>query len=122
LWNVVTGREIRRFEGHKGWVVSARFSPDGRWVFTASWDGTVRIWNTENGAPVCVLYHLIHGGWAVITPKAFSHDGSSETREILMASLRLEEALTGKERPLTEKEFQRFHRPDLVEQALKAFN
>jgi hypothetical protein len=39
-----------------------------------------------------------------------------------MASLRLEEALTGKERALTEKEFQRFHRPDLVEQALKAFN
>ena len=120
LWNVATGREIRRFEGHKGWVVSARFSPDGRWVFTASWDGTVRIWNTENGAPVCVLYHLIHGGWAVITPKAFSYDGSSETREILMASLRLEEALTGKERALTEKEFQRFHRPDLVEQALEA--
>jgi WD40 repeat protein len=122
LWNVATGREIRRFEGHRGWVVSARFSPDCRWMFTASRDGTVRIWNTDNGAPVCVLYHLIHGGWAVITPKAFSYDGSLKTREILMASLRLEEALTGKERPLTEKEFQRFHRPDLVEQALKAFN
>jgi WD40 repeat protein len=122
LWDVETGREIRRFEGHTRWIRSVAFSPDGKHVLTGSADGTERIWNIKDGRELCALYHLTDGRWALITPKAFSYDGSLETRELLMLSLRLVGGLTGKERPLTEKEFQRFHRPDLVEQALKAFN
>ncbi len=37
---------------HNRFVHSAFFSPDGRFVVTASWDGIVRIWDVVSGIPV----------------------------------------------------------------------
>ena len=44
LWDVATGSEICRFEGHSDWISSVAFSPDGQFVLTGSHDGTARLW------------------------------------------------------------------------------
>src|SRR5204863_5756097 len=38
------------FTGHRDKIRSVDFSPDGRRLVTASWDKTVRIWDTATGA------------------------------------------------------------------------
>jgi FOG: WD40 repeat len=47
LWNVETGQEVRRFTGHTAEVCDVAFSPDGRYILTASNDATARVWFTD---------------------------------------------------------------------------
>lgn len=44
LWDISSGREIHKFEGHKGAVMSLQFSPDGRYFLSGSSDATIRLW------------------------------------------------------------------------------
>ncbi len=52
LWEVSTGRELRRFAGHRDLVYSGLFSADGRTILTASQDKTVCLWDVITGAEI----------------------------------------------------------------------
>ena len=45
LWDVQTGKVLRRLVGHTGKVVSVAFTPDGRRGLSGSVDGTMRLWD-----------------------------------------------------------------------------
>jgi len=47
LWRVADGQLLRTLEGHSGPVNSVSFSPDGSWLASGSWDGTVKLWRVE---------------------------------------------------------------------------
>src|ERR1017187_7127454 len=48
VWEVATGKEVRRFDGHSDSVTSVAFSPDGRWALTGSHDQTARVWEVRS--------------------------------------------------------------------------
>jgi WD40 repeat protein len=52
VWDVETGREVRRLEGHRGIVRSMAVSPDGRRVLSGGRDGAVILWDAATGAEI----------------------------------------------------------------------
>jgi hypothetical protein len=45
-------KPIRSLPGHTDRLTSVAYSPDGRWIATAAWDGTARIWDAQTGKEV----------------------------------------------------------------------
>src|SRR5579883_8077 len=47
------GGTLLNLDQHKGGVMGVAWSPDGKYIATASEDHTVKIWNAQSGALVC---------------------------------------------------------------------
>lgn len=48
-------KEVRKYEGHKDWVLSTAYHDGSKRLATGSFDGEVRVWNTEDGKIVVTL-------------------------------------------------------------------
>src|SRR5262249_32679061 len=70
LWEVSTGKEIRRFLGHLGNVWQVQFSPDGKRLLSGSADRTARLWDIQD-RPSTVL----PGHGDMVSFVAFTSDG-----------------------------------------------
>jgi WD40 repeat protein len=51
-WNPHTGKSLRIYRGHRGYVTDAAFLPDGQFIVSVSSDGTLNRWNVTTGEPV----------------------------------------------------------------------
>jgi WD40 repeat protein len=65
--------ELRRFEGHTGWVNAVAFSPDGTTALSASGDGAVIAWEVSTGK----LRRRLEGHAGAVNCVAFSPDGET---------------------------------------------
>jgi len=70
IWTV-NGQEVRRLEGHQGWVTVVNFSPDGQSIATGSNDGIVKLWNFKTGDQL----QDFRGHRGVVLTASFSGDG-----------------------------------------------
>ncbi len=98
LYDVATGKELPRLEGHPtGGVRRLAFTPDGKQLVSGGFDGTVRVWDLATGKQVRLIQ--VEGGTVYCV--SISPDG----RSLATAGkdgLRLWDLTTGKNQPRDE--------------------
>ncbi|HKB41467.1 MAG TPA: WD40 repeat domain-containing protein [Gemmataceae bacterium] len=65
LWDVATGKELKKFEGHTGQVRGVALSSDGKRIASAGQDG-VRLWDAETGKELRQLTGMSGGHHGVV--------------------------------------------------------
>src|SRR5262249_24351381 len=83
----------RRLGGHKGTVVSAAFSPDGKQIVSGSDDRTLRLWDRASGKEI----RAFTGHEGFVKSVACSPDGKQVLSGATDDTVRLWDAATGKE-------------------------
>ena len=72
IWTPGKAHPDKVLDGHTGPIVGLAVSPDGKWLASASWDHTVRLWPLAGGAP-----RVLTGNAMNVNGVAFSPDGQS---------------------------------------------
>lgn len=89
LWEVISGKEVRSFDGLSGRGYSIAFSPDGRKLISSSSQG-IKMWDINTGAEIPTLPDYTQ-------QIVFSPDGKQIAVTRQYNSIKLRDALTGKE-------------------------
>jgi WD40 repeat protein len=92
LWDISSGYEVAHTMKHEDTVRTVVFSPDGKYLATASGDKTARVWEVTSGQEVA---RLKHGDTVVFI--AFSRDGKSLATASWDGTARVWETTSGRE-------------------------
>ena len=73
LWDLKTGSDLRRFDGHSDWINAVSFSPDGKSALSGSGDGELILWDVETGLKI----RRFEGHTSGVNSITFSPDGQT---------------------------------------------
>jgi WD40 repeat protein len=73
IWDMTTGQQVRRLQGHSDGVLAVVFSADGKFLFSGSNDETIRMWDTSSGREL----RRLEGSQGAVYCVAVSPDGKT---------------------------------------------
>ena len=111
VWDLATGKLRFDLRGHTRGIGAVTFSPDDRWIVSASHDGSIIYWDRTNGRRAATFTSAPDGRWLMMTERGF-FAGSQGAEEIITLVRGLEAFSLSQARD-------QLFRPDLVEQLLK---
>ncbi len=118
LYDIGTGRLVAGFrhfwKGLKtmtggqraSWPISARYHPNGQYIFITMTDAAVRIYDAKTGEEVAVLIGFSDGEWLVITSEGY-YNSSEKGAQYLSVKV-------GETSYSVESFYDVFYRPDIV--------
>jgi uncharacterized delta-60 repeat protein len=93
VWDAMTGKDIHHAPMlHASDIYKVAFSPDGKYIVSASADKTARVWDAATGQEIARMTHD-----SQVNSVAFSPDGNYVVSGSNDKTARLWEAMTGKE-------------------------
>jgi choice-of-anchor C domain-containing protein len=93
LWDLETGKELKKFEGHEGLVYAVAFHPKGKLALSGGDDARVLLWDLDTGKKV----RGFEGHTATVYGAAFSPDGKRIASGSADKTVRVWDVETGKE-------------------------
>jgi WD40 repeat protein len=82
LWDVPNHKEIATLTGHRHWIKSLNFSPNGQWLASAAWDYTIKLWNVRD----CIKTTTCEASETLKLDSQFIHNVSFSPDGTLLAS------------------------------------
>jgi WD40 repeat protein len=92
LWNLTTGKEVRKLDAHAGGACSVDVSPDGKLAVSGGADRTLRLWDLAKGKEVRTFKGHTDVCMALFTP-----DGKQILSSGYDRTMRLWDVASGKE-------------------------
>jgi WD40 repeat protein len=111
VWNAATGKRRSGWRAHEGGVEVVTFSPDDRWIVSASRDGTIKYWDAETGKIAATIIVSNDGHWVVLSASGLFSGNTGDTN-----LFSLSRGLAA--RPSSDFQGQLF-KPDLIAELLK---
>jgi len=91
VFDVASGKELQRYEGHRDYVTSVQFDPGGQRIATGSYDHTAIIWDVSSAA----VRHQLAGHRGAVMSVAFSPDGATLATASIDRTVKLWNTATG---------------------------
>ena len=93
IWDTMNGAELFLLTGHRAWVNGCSFSPDGKWIVSASSDSTLILWEVVSGRALRTLTGHTKG----VVGCVFHPDGKCIVSAGLDGTLKIWDVLSGQE-------------------------
>ncbi|MDZ4185826.1 MAG: WD40 repeat domain-containing protein, partial [Desulfuromonadales bacterium] len=93
LFEVASGKELRKLEGKVNWVREVAVAPNGEYVLSGNFDGVINLWDSITGKRLWAF----PGAQGIVTSLAFAPDGRTMLDCRLDGPLTLREVETGRE-------------------------